>query len=431
MNGSVVKRTASFLIAFLLLLYVGYQVYRYHHSSVKTEQVSYFTASNSVETSVVALRHEIVLKSGMKGAADYVANSGGKISKGSVIAHIYSDESQISAHHQVQETDQAIAQLQSLQLPGSTYSFGADNANKRIWLKLMDMLTDMRSGDSEKVYDEKNTLLNLINERQIGTGQVKNFNVRIASLKALRQSLASAAGNPIGSVTSPEAGYFIQSTDGLENAYDISKVRSITCSDIRKLQKLEPSPIQGTIGKISRDFEWYVVCILKPDQLTGFKQLDPDDTVSIRFPFVSSSPVQATVAAVNQPDQNSEGAVALRCEGMDSALAEIRSGIAEISLKKYTGLKVSQQAIHYKKMTKKVENSSGKKVSETKDVEGVYVLRANQLNFRQIIPEFSTSSYVICNPLPDEGSLLTDSTVKPYDQVVTEGTDLYDGKVIS
>ncbi len=116
---------------------------------------------------------------------------------------------------------------------------------------------------------------------------------------------------------------------------------------------------------------------------------------------------------------------------MDSALAEIRSGIAEISLKKYTGLKVSQQAIHYKKMTKKVENSSGKKVSETKDVEGVYVLRANQLNFRQIIPEFSTSSYVICNPLPDEGSLLTDSTVKPYDQVVTEGTDLYDGKVIS
>ena len=59
------------------------------------------------------------------------------------------------------------------------------------------------------------------------------------------------------------------------------------------------------------------------------------------------------------------------------------------------------------------------------------MLHGTEIRFRQIIPLFSTSSYVICKQYPDESDdLMTDETVQMYDEVVIEGTDLYDGKVV-
>ena len=52
-----------------------------------------------------------------------------------------------------------------------------------------------------------------------------------------------------------------------------------------------------------------------------------------------------------------------------------------------------------------------------------------EINFKQIVPLFSTEGYVICDTNPEE-DLMTDETVSLYDEVVIEGTDLYDGKVI-
>lgn len=430
MNSPLLKRIASGVLAFLLLFYVGYQVYKSHHSTIKTESASYFTASNSVEAKVVALREETLLTSSLKGVADYVISPGDRVCKNGVIAKIYENESQVSAQRQLEDVNKSITQLQNLQQPGNTYSFNADSANNRVCFKLTDILNSVRSGDLSQAYDQKDELLNLLNEKQISTGKLKNFNTRISALQAQRSSLITQAGSSIGSVVSPAAGYFIQSTDGMEKAFDISQVSSITCDQIRKLESTKKTPVSGAIGKISNDFDWYLVCIVPNDQLVGFKQLGSDESVSVRFPFVSGTSVSATVEAMNQSGANTEAAVVLKCKDMNSALAGIRCETADISVKEYTGLRVSQKAIHYESKTKKVKDSSGKITEVKKDIEGVYVLHGSQLSFRQIIPEFSSDNYVICDPNPDEDSLYTDQTVKLYDEVVVEGTDLYDGKVV-
>ncbi len=430
MNSPMLKRIASGLIAVLLLVYVGYQIYRSHYSSVKTEMSIYFTASNSIETPVVALRREVLLTPSVTGAVDYSVNSGDRVSKGGVIAQIYKDESQITAKHQLEDTDRAITQLQNLQQPGNTYSFNPDTANGRICQQLSQILGKARSGDLEEAASEKSSLLSLLNEKQIAAGQVKNFSAKISALQAQHKTLAAEAGSPVNSIRSPAAGYFIGSADGLENAYDLSKIDSITCSDVKRLQSLKASSVQGAVGKISRDFDWYLVCTVPYDRLASLKQVGTDETVSVRFPFVSGVSVPASVEAINQSGANSEAAVVLKCQGLNSELAGIRHETADISVQEYTGLRVSQKAIHYETKTGKLKDASGKVTKVTKDVEGVYVLHGNQLNFRQIVPQLSTDSYVICDPHPDPNSLLTDETVKLYDEVVVEGTDLYDGKVV-
>lgn len=430
MNNPVLKRIASGLLAVLLLFYVGYQVYKSHHSTIKTESASYFTASNSVQSTVVAIRKETLLTPHVKGVADYVISPGDRICKNGTIAQIYGSEAQVSAQRELEDVEKSITQLQNLQQPGNTYSFDADSANGRICLKLTDILGNVNSGDLSQAFDEKSDLLDIMNENQIGTGKVKNFSARISALQSQRSALAAQAGSPIGSVDSPAAGYFIQSTDGMENAFDISRVSSITCDQIRKLENTKEAPVSGAIGKIDNDYDWYLVCIVPNDQVVGFKQLGPDNAVTIRFPFVSGASVSATVDAINQADPNSEAAVVLQCKDMNSSLAGIRSETAQISVQEYTGLRVSQQAIHYETLAKTQKDKNGKTIQTQKAVEGVYVLHGTQLSFRQIVPEFSTDNYVICDPNPAADSLLTDQTVELDDEVVVEGNDLYDGKVV-
>lgn len=430
MNSPVLRKAASGILAVLLLVFIGYQIFRTHYSPIRTETATYFTASNSVQADAVALRREIVLPSPAKGAVDYVVNTGGRVAKGGVVAKVYDSESQISAQHQLEDLDKTVNQLQSLQQPGNTYSFSADTANGRVCSKMMDILHHIRSGDMAEAFNEKNDLLNLLNEKQIGTGQVKNFNNRISQLEGQRKSLEDQAGTPVGSVVSPDDGYFIQFTDGMENAFDISKIDSITYNDIKRLQGMKTSAASDSAGKINRDFNWYLVCAISGEQLASFRQAGTGSDVSISFPFVSGMTVSAEVETVNPSADGNEAAVVLQCKEMNAELAGIRRETANISLGKHTGLRVSRESVHYATVQKTVKDAKGKKSTVSKNVEGVYVLHGNQIAFRQIVPEFSTDTYVICDANPDEDSLFTSETVEYSDEVVVEGTDLYDGKVV-
>ena len=68
------------------------------------------------------------------------------------------------------------------------------------------------------------------------------------------------------------------------------------------------------------------------------------------------------------------------------------------------------------------------------NVRGVYVLYGGQLEFVQVFTDHSVNGYAICKTelsSEEQAALVTSSTIQLYDQVVVEGTDLYDGKVIS
>lgn len=115
---------------------------------------------------------------------------------------------------------------------------------------------------------------------------------------------------------------------------------------------------------------------------------------------------------------------------MNSSLASLRDETAQITLHSYTGIRVGKNTVHFADVSKTVKNASGKAVTQKENVEGVYVVNGRVIQFRQIFPEYSTDSYVVCDPDPPQEDLMTDSTIKLHDEVIVEGTDLYDGKVI-
>ncbi len=58
------------------------------------------------------------------------------------------------------------------------------------------------------------------------------------------------------------------------------------------------------------------------------------------------------------------------------------------------------------------------------DERGVFIVRGDSLVFKKVNVVYWGEGYVICSQETD------DDYLKLYDEIVTEGKDLYDGKVI-
>lgn len=430
MNNPLIRRLGTTAIALLLLVYVGYQVYRSHYSGVRTETSAYFTASDSVQVTGLAVRDETVLEGGQSGVVDYVLSSGDKVAKGGTVALICKDARQAAARRELETVENEIRSLKTLESPGDTYAASPDSLNQQIHRELSGLLGQALSGDYSQLSRSRESLLYLISERQIVTGGTSDFSARLTALEERKKTLTEQTGAALGKIVSPASGYFISSVDGLESAVDFSGALGLTSAQVLEAENAKAAPASGAAGKISGSYEWYFVCVVGAGEAVGFRQLASGGTVSVRFPFVSNVTVPASVAAVNQQGSDAPAAVILRCTYMNAELASIRRQTAQIIVHEYTGIRVGRKALHFESVSKTQKDEKGNKTTVKKEVSGVYVLHGNQVDFRQIVPVYSTDDYVICDPNPDEDDLMTDGTVKLHDEVVVEGTDLYDGKVV-
>ena len=81
MNSPLIRRLAAFCVAFLLLFYIGYQVYNANYTSVKTEVAVYVQADDPgtaeiVQATGTAVRKESVIQQQTNGVITYVVEDG-------------------------------------------------------------------------------------------------------------------------------------------------------------------------------------------------------------------------------------------------------------------------------------------------------------------------------------------------------------------
>ena len=182
MNSSLLRRATSAVLAILLFIYLGYQVYNSNYKQIQTETASYTSEADTVQTTGTAIRKERVIQKQVNGVITYVIGDGSKVANGGKVANIYANAQNVEAQRQLENLDSEIAKLQKLTAPGDTYAASPDSIGKQINVKLTDLLGKINTGEYTDLSDSRDELLYLINERQIVTSQVKDFNLRIAAL---------------------------------------------------------------------------------------------------------------------------------------------------------------------------------------------------------------------------------------------------------
>ena len=434
MNNPLIRKIGATAVAVLLLIYVGYQVYLSQYTGLKTEAATYSTVSESIDTTGFIIRDEEVISSSYSGVLNYTVDDGEKVAEGGAIAEIYPTEEDAAVQNRIARIDDELNRLSALETPSDSTASNPKLIGSQISKKITSILGALKSGSMSDVTDERNDLQLLLSQRQVVTGKESSgdYAAHVNELHEERIALTQSASASIGTVSSPAAGYFIRSVDGYENAVSLDGVTSLSVSDVRALEEEEPAGTDTeSIGKVAKDFNWYIACILTVNDLV---RLDRTTKVTVEMPFATVEQIPAEVVKINRDSETGEAAVILKCTYMNSDLASARMETLRINISSYSGVLVPESAVHFADVVAHETDEDGNEVDVTyENIRGVYVKSGSRLRFVQIFSDATINGYAICKvslSTEEREQLVTGDTIQLYDEVVVEGTDLYDGKML-
>ena len=426
MDKLLFKRILITAISVLAVIYVAYLLISANFNIYPTENAAETTVTDKIYSNAFIIRDETVINNDSNGVLSYTVDDGDAVKVDGEIAKVYSSESDAAAQTKADAIEEKMNALKSLQDAHSTNGVGIDTINNDINNDIITYLTNINNGEITSVSDNVNDLVFSINQRQAYTGKISSFTSEIAEMQSQVSQLRSSSGKSIGSVKSTKAGYFSAHCDGYENSFKYTDVEKLKLDDLVNIKKSNVS--DSSAGKVISSLNWYVACKITADEATNLSLWDSN--VTVLFSDASTENIPASIYRISQTDDSDEALVILQCNYMDSDLAEARQEPIEIGLGTYTGLRVSKKAIHDDYVENITYDDNDNKKVEKKKVQGVYVLYGSEIQFKEISILYSGNDYVICDPTPEDGVLFNGETVSLYDQVILEGDDLYDGKVI-
>ena len=403
-----VKQLLIIAAALLLVVYVGYQAYTVFRPRMETETVTRVTSYQTLEADGVVYRDEAIISENPGGYLFYSVQNGSRISRGGKIADIFNSEKDALAQQELDELDNEITLLSSINAQGTANRANLSAITQQIndtWLEITTEAQSTAMGDLNSLHSR---LLTLLNKQQITIGRVENFDQQLSDMRAKRQTLAQSFQPATGTLTSPVAGYFIGDLDGYEGYCGISDVEQTTVSKIQEALNYQPQAPTGGSGKIVSDYEWYLACVLPLSEIAEVKVGSQFD---IRMPFVSGEVIPMKLVSINK-DASGQAALVFTCTNMNRDLSTVRVEKIEIRLKEFDGLRIPESAIRF----------------NDQQEPGVFVQVGNVLAFRriQVLYHDAVAGYSVCK-IPDDNMK---GYVDLYDKIAVKGEDLYDGKLV-
>lgn len=426
MDKLLFRRILVAALTILAVVYVAYLLISSNFDIYPTENVIKATITDKIYTNAFIIRDETVISNNTSGVLSYSVDDSEAVKAGGEIAKVYSNENDAVAQSKANSLEEQLNNLKALQNNNTTQNVGIDTINNNISSSIVNYIAGLNNGDIFTADKNANNLIYSINQRQLYTGKIQNFNSEIASLQAQIDELRSNSGNSIGSITSERSGYFSSHCDGYENLIKYSDIDKLKLKDISNIKKQNVN--NNNAGKVVGGLNWYVACEITADDATALSLWD--GFVTVLFSDASAESIPAKIKRIDKESKDSNALLILECDYMDPDLIEVRQEPVEIGLGTYTGLRVSRKAIHDDYVEKVTYDDKNNEITEKKKVQGVYVLHGSEVQFKQIVIIYANDDYILCDPEPDEDELFNGKTVSLYDQVILEGDDLYDGKVI-
>lgn len=423
------KKIIFMIILIFASAYILYQIYVSNFTKVKTQPVTYTSLSDSIQSESFIVRDEVFINNNSNGVMSYLLEDGEKVAKDGTVAEIFNNYDDAKTQKEIKNIDNEINNFKQLSYLSNSYTSDPLATDEQIGSSIQKMIKDINASSYNNIQKSRSDILYLMNEKQIITGKVASFNNKIDELQSQRDTLSKSHGSSIGKVLAPDSGYFVSKLDGLENLVNFDNVLSLSVDNIKSIlsseKKLDSN--KNIIGKVIRGINWYIVCNVSSNE--AFK-LYNGKSVNITLPLVSTEKFPATVAAINQQDKKSEAAVILSLNNMDNRLALTRNETVKIDIDTYNGLLINKNSLHEDILRKTVVDENGNESLEEKKVQGVYILRGKEIVFKQVVPIYSDNNYIVCEQNPSSDKLFNGETITILDEVVTEGTNLYNGKII-
>lgn len=409
----MVQRLLISLAALFLICYVGFQIYVKISSIYQTETVYMDSIRESARVSGIVLRQEELLCNEASepirvnsGITAYTVEDGTKVSTGMTVAEVYQNSRDANTIYKVRALQEKRGRLEKAG-EAAPESFGYTSVlNKQIFSEIGRINDQVHSGNVTGLESPSASLLELMNTKQITTGaRTDRFEGPINHLEAQIQYYLGQITTQPSPITASKPGYFIRNVDGLEGYLNTSGLDELTPEDVNRLMSMELRSDPTVAGKLMVSHNWYYI-VTVPSEDARFR---PGRSVTIDFGLDDS--VSAVITHVNTIKDQDQSVVVFRSNYINPEVLALRSTQAEVSFNAVSGLRVSTEALRFEEL-----------------VRGVYVIQGEVMIFRPVNILYEGSGYVLVENVTDEEHYK--NSLKLYDEVITEGWRLYNGKPI-
>lgn len=431
----IIKICAIVLVSLLLVSYLVYQAYQLAYSKIVTEQALSIELSDEINAVGITVRDEELIENEYSGVIVPAVAEGGKVSKGQVIAYVFKTAEDANAYNRILEIEQQIEEFKSMETAKEEWSSIDNLLDERINA----LATAINDGDLDLVDEIRADITYLLNKRQIYKHDVDDFDERIEQLEAEKATLEAKYDIEPQTIKAEDAGYFVSNVDGHENELSIEDSKNLTPQDIdRLIDSLTYVDTSKYIGKIADDYKWHLVSAIPAEDAARLKV---GSTYTIKLPYAEVGSVRATLQAVNITEGDDRAVVQFTCNYLLAELTAIRSQPIVIQVRSYQGIGVKTDALCSQTVTKTItvsasdayaygvtaeEGSKNAEVTYETEQVGVYVLWGTEVVFRYVDVLYSRDGITVVKNRTGD-----DYYLELYDDVIVEGKDLYNGKIIN
>ncbi len=393
-----------FLIVFISILY------NFRNKESDTECALIAEATASEEFRGVFIRDEQQITYSGAGVLSYNVADGGKLGNGSIIADVYTDDSQISRSREIEKLTGELEILEKIQNPGTIESAQPAGLSEKIEENYRSLMycRDMRDYDS--LASVKDTLLVQMSTYQIITDEVEDFSQQIADINSQLAALRQQSSAPIESIKSDRSAYFVSYCDGYESLLNSSMIDTLTIAQINSVTDSR-SDEKNIVGKLVDGYCWYLAGIVDNSR----KQYEAGDTVWLRVGS-SADMFKGEVRSIRDEGDPAESIIIIECSRFSKELVQHRTENIELTKDKlpYKGLRVPREAIVFKEEEALDENGTPTGAYVT--YKGVNILKGEQVEFKKIDVIYEGSGYVLSAIHTEDPEYLA-----LYDDILIEG----------
>lgn len=399
-------RVVWFLVFLFLLITIVSQLVIHFYNPLKTESARLYSTSAYIPLTGVYVRNETLVTYGGSGVISYVHSDGEKLGKSSVIAKIYSSQEDLRIQREIDALNQQIEILTDAES-----LIGSDNSqleafSNQIFEKHSQLMQYIGGDDFSGAADMKEDILNLWCKKQIVNGTTSDYSEKISELESQIVVLKAKISADPQNLTLDETGYFVSKVDGFETTLNYDSVSSLTEARINEIVANPYADVaDNVIGKIISDYRWKLVCVIDGESA---KKVFEGAQIDIRLGS-SSEAVSAVIDSMEKDEGTGNVVMTLSCDILNSSFVGSRTVQFKILLDDYSGIRIPSSAIRFD------EDGNA----------GVYVKMGVEISFKKIRVIINEGDYAIIEDTTSENGYLS-----LYDTVVTEGTDLYDGKIV-
>ena len=363
----------------------------------------------------VFIREEQVIKYNGNGVLSYNISDGGKLGTGTIIAEAYPTDEQISINRQIDNLNNQLDILKKIQNPGTLESAQPLNLSESIKENFRNYIYCRDIKDYNTIKSDLDNLIVEMSTYQIITNEVTDFNQQIEDINNQLEQLRQQSIQPTEVITADSSAYFASYCDGYEDILRKDNINQLTVDFLNSVTdtKVDDNTV---VGKLIDDYSWYLAGVID----NSHHDYEVGNQVKLRFEM-SADTYDAEIVDVHDEGSPEQSIIILSCSQFNQELVQHRCENVEIIRGDYEGLKVPRDAIRFKDIPEKVQDTSGATEETTEQLvnsKGVYILKGEQVEFKKIDVIYEGTDYVLSAVHDDDSSYLS-----LYDDIMIEGVE--------